>query len=88
MQPTWFMKEFHFGWKTGQFYDFCQEHLSYTTKKSESSENEMKKQHHNNYKVIQDFWLFVLPVLWVLNCEKNQNVINRKGSYHLSHVFW
>lgn len=49
------MKEFHFGWNTGQFYDFCQEDLSYTTKKSESSENEMKKQHHNNYKVIQDF---------------------------------
>lgn len=49
------MKEFYFGWKTGQFDDFCQEHFSYTTKKSESSENEMKKQHHNNYKVIQDF---------------------------------
>lgn len=49
------MKEFYFDWKTGQFDDFCQEHFSYTTKKSESSENEMKKQHHSNYKVIQDF---------------------------------
>lgn len=45
------MKEFHFGWKTGQFYDFCQEHLSYTTKKSESSENIMKKQHHHKCKL-------------------------------------
>lgn len=36
------MKKFEFGWKTGQFYDFCQDDFS-TTKKRESSENDMKK---------------------------------------------
>lgn len=57
------MKEFYFGWKTGQFDDFCQEHFSYTTKKSESSENEMKKQHHSNYKVISRFLTLHLTCL-------------------------